>query len=435
MAKVAIIHRDEIPGLPSKYTEEELQVVVEMVDEMFEKLGGIGEFIKPGETVVLKPNCSTYFGSVMKDEKTGEEVVNYQGAANTDARVLAALTRLALQKGEAKEVLTGETCAFDFHERWQSKITLEVSGIKAAVEAEGGQAVDFNELPRKEITIPDPIAVEKLAVPEILTEENTVFINVPALKTHTFETVTLGMKNYQGILKWEDKLKAHNAALSYKFVDMVRALPPRLTVIAGIWAVQGQGPIPIRGKDFMTISDMNCIIGGDNIVATDAVGAAVMGINPMSVRTIRVAASEGLGPADVSDPNKIELVGESIENVKRNFIPASNEIVGVYPNVRIYSGGTCYVCQSLLRAMLDGLEFTLGAFKDDPLYFIIGKDPYIPEFLRDSDKNVWVIGDCAQQYRELTSNTHFYPGCTPMDANITLPGTVIAIWKEKRASK
>ena len=104
MAKVAIIHRDKVPGLPSKYTEDELNVVIDMVDEMFQKLGGIDKFIKPGETVVLKPNCSTYFGSIMKDQKTGEEVVNFQAAANSDARVLAALTRLAREKGQAKEV-------------------------------------------------------------------------------------------------------------------------------------------------------------------------------------------------------------------------------------------------------------------------------------------------------------------------------------------
>ena len=104
MAKVTIIHRDEIPGLPSKYTDDEFQVVLGMVDEMFEHLGGIDKYIKPGETVVLKPNSCTYFGSVMVDKSTGEECVNLQGAANTDARVLAAITKLALEKGQAKEV-------------------------------------------------------------------------------------------------------------------------------------------------------------------------------------------------------------------------------------------------------------------------------------------------------------------------------------------
>ena len=156
MAKVAIVHRDKVPGLPSKYTDDELKVVIDMVDEMFKLLGGIDKFIKPGETVVLKPNACTYFGSVMKDKKTGEEKINLQAAANTDARVLAAITKLALEKAKAKEVITGETCAFEYHERWQAKITLDVSGIKAAVEAKGGKALDFNEADRVEVKIKKP---------------------------------------------------------------------------------------------------------------------------------------------------------------------------------------------------------------------------------------------------------------------------------------
>ncbi|MHA1641265.1 MAG: DUF362 domain-containing protein [Promethearchaeota archaeon] len=429
MVKVAIVHRDEIPGLPSKYTEEEFNVVLEMVKEMFDLLGGIKNFIKPNETVVLKPNSCTYFGSVMIDKKTGVEKVNLQAAANTDARVLAAITKLALEEANAAEVLTAETSAFDYHERWQARITLDVSGIKSAVEAVGGKAVDFNEMERVEIEIKKPAnALDKIRVPEILTREDTAFINCPAMKTHSFETVTLGMKNYQGIFKWEDKLIAHDGKLSLKFVDMVRTLPPRLTVISGIWAVQGQGPIPMRGHDYMTITDMNTIVAGDNVVATDSICARVMGFDPMEVRTIRLGAHLGAGPLDL---DKIELLGTPIEKVKRDFIKPSGECNGIYPTVRVIEGSPCYVCKALVRAILDGLAFTfpkLHEHDQDPI-FILGKNAYIPEDIRGSDKEVWVIGDCAEEYKNVTSNTHFYPGCCPMQANIELPGTIIGKWK------
>ncbi len=431
MAKVAIIHRDKIPGLPSKYTDDELKVVIDMVDEMFNLLGGIDKFIKPGETVVLKPNACTYFGSVMTDKETGEETINLQAAANTDARVLAAITKLALEKAKAKEVITGETCAFDFHERWQAKITLDVSGIKAAVEAQGGKALDFNDAERVEVAMKEPyFAMEKIHVPELLTRDDVVFINVPAMKTHTFETVTLGFKNYQGIFKWEDKMIAHDGKLSLKFVDIAKAVPPRLTVITGIWAVQGQGPIPMRGHDYMTIQDMNTIIAGDNLVATDAVACYAMGIDPINVRTVRMGAAAGLGPLAL---DKIELVGTPLDKVKRDFIKPSGEPDGIYPNTRIFTGAACYVCKALARAMLDGVAFTLKTFKDDPVIFILGKNNYIPPDIVGSDKDVWVIGDCAEEWKDVTSKTHFFPGCCPMDANITLPGTIIGKWKALRA--
>jgi len=429
MAKVAIIHRDKIPGLPSKYTDDEFQVVLGMVDEMFELLGGIGKYIKPGETVVLKPNSCTYFGSVMVDKKSGEECVNLQGAANTDARVLAAITKLALEKGEAKEVLTAETCAFDYHDRWQACITLDVSGIKDAVESVGGKAVDFNDMERVEIEIKKPAnAMDKIHVPEILTRDDVAFFNCPAMKTHSFETLTLGMKNYQGIFKWEDKLIAHDGKLSLKFVDIAKTLPPRLTITSGLWAVQGQGPIPMRGHDYMTITDMNTIVAGDNVVATDAVTARVMGFDPMEVRTIRMGAHLDAGPLDL---NEIELSGASIDSVKKDFMKPSGECNGIYPTVRVIEGSPCYVCKALVRAICDGISFTfkkLHEHHEDPI-FILGHHCYIPEDIKGSDKEVWVIGDCAEPYKDITSNTHFYPGCCPMQANIELPGTIVSKWK------
>jgi len=432
LAKVAIVHRDKVPGLPSKYTPEELKVVIDMVEEMFKILGGIDKFIKPGETVVLKPNACTYFGSVMKD-KDGKEVMNLQAAANTDARVLAAITKLALEKAKAKEVITAETCAFDFHPNWQAKKTLEVSGIKAAVEAVGGKALDFNDAERVSIKMKQPsFAIDEINVPQLLTRKDVAFINVPAMKTHTFETVTLGFKNYQGIFKWEDKMIAHDGKLSLKFVDIAKAVPPRLTVITGIWAVQGQGPIPMRGHDYMTIQDMNTIVAGDNIVATDATCARVMGIDPMMVRTIRTGAAAGIGPIDAKD---IEIVGTPIDKVKRDFIKASGEPEGIYPNTRVLTGSACYVCKALARAMLDGLAFTLKDFKADPVIFILGQNNYIPADIAGSDKEVWVIGDCAEEYKEITSNVHYYPGCCPMDANVNLPGTIINKWKALKEKK
>ncbi len=429
LTKVAIVHRDEIPGLPSKYTEEEFQVVLKMVEEIFDLLGGIDKYIKPGETVVLKPNCCTYFGSIKVDKKTGEECIDLQGAANTDARVLAAITKLALEKANAKEVITGETCAFDYHDRWQACITLDISGVQKAVESMGGKAVDFNNMERVEIEIKKPAnAMSKIHVPEILTREDVAFINCPAMKTHSFETVTLGMKNYQGIFKWEDKMIAHDGKLSLKFVDIARTLPPRLTVISGIWAVQGQGPIPMRGHEYMTITDMNTIIAGDNVVSTDAVCARVMGFDPMDIRTIRLGAHLGAGPRDL---DKINVIGESIDKIKRDFIKPSNECNGIYSGVRILEGCPCYVCKALTRAICDGLAFTFPKFKkhnEEPI-IILGKNAYIPEDVKGSDKEVFVIGDCAEKHKNITSNTHFYPGCTPMQANLEIPGVIIKKWK------
>ncbi len=61
---------------------------------------------------------------------------------------------------------------------------------------------------------------------------------------------------------------------------------------------------------------MNLVIAGTDSVAVDAVGAAAMGIRPESVEHLRLAQEIGLG---ISDLKRIEILGEPIDEVKKNF--------------------------------------------------------------------------------------------------------------------
>ena len=61
---------------------------------------------------------------------------------------------------------------------------------------------------------------------------------------------------------------------------------------------------------------MNLIIAGQDMVAVDAVGTAVMGIDPFTVKYLRIAEEIGLG---VSNLEEIKVLGENIEEVKKRF--------------------------------------------------------------------------------------------------------------------
>ena len=71
-----------------------------------------------------------------------------------------------------------------------------------------------------------------------------------------------------------------------------------------------------------------------------------MGIdNPFVVNTTRIAAHDSLG---VADPTRIEVVGETVDSVKKKFQlpinylqPIDTMVTGVYPNVDVYIGGAC----------------------------------------------------------------------------------------------
>jgi uncharacterized protein (DUF362 family) len=61
---------------------------------------------------------------------------------------------------------------------------------------------------------------------------------------------------------------------------------------------------------------MDLVIAGTDPVAVDAVGAAVMGIPPISVKHLRLAERKGLGTCHLE---QITVLGESIDKVARKF--------------------------------------------------------------------------------------------------------------------
>jgi len=62
---------------------------------------------------------------------------------------------------------------------------------------------------------------------------------------------------------------------------------------------------------------MDLIIAGTNPLATDMVAANIMGFEPHEIPTFIWAIKSGMKPSDM---NEIEIRGEKIENVRRNFI-------------------------------------------------------------------------------------------------------------------
>jgi len=61
---------------------------------------------------------------------------------------------------------------------------------------------------------------------------------------------------------------------------------------------------------------MNLAIAGTDPVAVDAVGAAVMNIQPSAVKHLVLAEKKGLGTCKLDE---ITVLGEPIEKVKRKF--------------------------------------------------------------------------------------------------------------------
>ena len=156
------------------------------------------------------------------------------------------------------------------------------------------------------IEIPNNLTLGSIKVPRIVTE--SAIISAAKMKTHSETGVTLGLKNMFGILPQKFKGRFHMKGMHKVITDINSVVKPAFTVIDGFIGMEGRGPVngtPIK---------MDTIIAGEDPVATDAVGATVMGFNPEDIGHLKMSHEKGIG--SLSD---YTVVGDGVNAVKRNF--------------------------------------------------------------------------------------------------------------------
>jgi len=245
-----------------------------------------GRVVSPEDKVLVKPNCV-----VPKPPSTG---------VTTDSRVVEGVIEFLRDNG-AQDVIIGE--GGNRH----TERAFEVTGIREMALRNGLKVVNFNNDESVEVEIPLAKVLHKVPIARTVLE-STCIINVPKLKIHHMAQVTLSIKNLMGVIVGDRGAIMHRQ-IDEKLVDLASFVRPKLNVIDGI---VGSEMDEVRGKPV----PMNVIIAGRNMVATDAVGCAVMGVDPETVRHLQLAEERGLGVASL---DAITVLGEPIEAVRRRF--------------------------------------------------------------------------------------------------------------------
>jgi uncharacterized protein (DUF362 family) len=352
-------------------------------------LGGIKKFIHRGDAVVIKPNS------------VGPSPPELP--ITTHPTVVTALIKLAKEAG-ARRIIVGDNPGFNL----PGKACFEYNGIEDAALEAGAEISYFDEEPYVPIRVPAGIVYDVVELPKPVVDAD-VLISAAKMKTHVCTVATLCIKNLHGLNSWEDKKKIHKSDLGQKFVDLAKAIKEklRLSIIDGIRAMEGQGPV--GGSPV----DMGLVIAGDNIVAVDAVACACMGIEPMELPTTQAATYQGLGPGILRE---IEIRGEKIENVKRSFKRPIVPFASSSPNVTLYLGGACKEgCLLTLDPQFNVLEPNWDPKKKYAI--VIGVNPIIPYKNLNVDE-VWVIGDCAIKSVEkigIKPEPIYVDGCPPLN--------------------
>ena len=238
-----------------------------MVKAALASLGGIGRFVKRGETVLVKPN--------MAWDRTPEQ------GAGTHPEVVAEVVRQCRAAGAAR-VIVAENPVHD------AARVARRSGIAAAVAAAGGDLVLPGGSAFEWTTIGGSV-LEGWDVLSVLFRADRL-INVPVVKHHSLSLLTCGIKNHMGLIGGS-RGRLHQE-IHTSIVDLASAFRPTLTVVDATRVMLRNGPTGGRLEDVVT---MNMVAAGTDPVACDAWAARQLGLDPRDVAHVVQAEGRGLG--------------------------------------------------------------------------------------------------------------------------------------------
>ncbi len=257
--------------------------------ETFESHGGLEQFVRPGERVLLKPNFVSSMTPVME--------------TYTHPEIIRCMAELVVEIGAHPVV--GDSPAFGSARGCVRKLKLE-----EPLRRLGAEIVEFKR--GTKVANSQGKVYSHLHIARTVLECDKV-INLPKLKTHQQLYLTGAVKNCFGCVAGKRKAWWHFKAGNFEnyfarmLVETWQLVRPAFNLMDGVTAMEGQGPAKGTGR-FVGV-----LLGGTDAPAIDRVMCEIVGADASRIRTLMASRELGIGTPDL---DRIETVGESPESFR-----------------------------------------------------------------------------------------------------------------------
>ncbi len=285
----------------SEYTRERIR---EAVHEVLDSLGGIGQFVKQGQKVLLKPN-------MLSAKDPGEGVT-------THPEILEAVTLEVQSAGGYVWIGDSPSGSYKGIRRYW-----ETTGFLKVAERTGAKLIHFEA----EGTVPRSVNGNTYHVARSVLDADVV-INLPKFKTHGYTLFTGAVKNLYGTLPGFQKTEFHKKYphprnFSRMLVDLYEVIRPALHLMDGVVGMAGNGP------STGVTRQPGLILASTDGIALDAVAGQIMGFKKDEIDTVVEACDRGLGE---KDNDHIEILGVPLKDVIMTDFPLpTNHLVNLVP--------------------------------------------------------------------------------------------------------
>jgi uncharacterized protein (DUF362 family) len=241
------------------------------VQAAVDALGGIRRFVSRGDVVVVKPNIGW--------DRTPEY------AATTNPEVVAAVVRLCVGAGAKKVKVFDHTVS-------DPRRTYRQSGIADAAAVAGAEVSFIDDRNFREMKV----GGSTLKTWPLYTEaiEADKLINLPIAKVHGTSRLTLGMKNWMGIMGGS-RGRLHQR-IDESLAEVSAFLKPSLVILDAVRILTGNGP---QGGNLADVKKLDLVVAGTDQVAVDAFGATLFGLKPADLGFVRIGQEMGLGRMNI----------------------------------------------------------------------------------------------------------------------------------------
>ena len=184
-----------------------------------------------------------------------------------------------------------------------------VTGMKEVAERTGAKL--NTSIEGAEVEVPAPVKSHMLPVMRCVAEADCI-VSVGKIKTHGLTAYTGAVKNLFGLVPGMLKIDYHARYpniddFSDGVLDIVKWAKPCLSVLDG------------KGPSGGSPRAIGALVVSDNPHAADVVGAALIGLEPEQVSTLRAAARHDLLPVP-------QVLGESVDSLAvPDFVKAAVE--------------------------------------------------------------------------------------------------------------
>ena len=313
----------QVFAVPCPDYEQAERAIRSAIDAM----GGMERFVRPGERILLKAN-------LLRPAPPESAICTHPAVAAAIANLVKEAGGMAIIADSPGGALQKEGVLRNLYEK---------TGMADAAAASGAQlCLD----PSARLTdLPEGKVLRQAEIISPALDCDGIF-DLCKMKTHVFMGMSGAVKNSFGLIPGLTKVGFHGshpdrAQFAQVLLDLIGFMKPRLCVMDGILAMEGEGP----GASG-TPRPAGLLLLSDNPLALDVIAGEIMGLPRSGNPILPAAEARGLSP---TRPEEIQLVGAELDKLR---IPDYRFPANVRSNLMEFLGPLTGTAQRLCKRLL-----------------------------------------------------------------------------------